>query len=202
MLKKINQALKDFQNGTLIDNARNLLNTLGYESEITLDLETNLAEEFISYFDEFGTLNTERAIVDEWVSIDFLCQLTEEEISGTGQTRIAFKNKRLDNTVIESYVFFALKLRESSYTRTQLANITREINRLTPMPAMLLFQHGQTLTLAVIDRRLHKRDESKDVLEKVTLIKDINAHDPHPAHTKILFDLSRNELFTGLTQNS
>ena len=146
MFKKIDQALKDFQNGTLIDNARNLLNTLGYESEITLDLETNLAEEFISYFDEFGKLNTERAIVDEWESIDFLCQLTEEEISGTGQTRIAFKNKQLDNTVIESYVFFALKLRESSYTRTQLANITREINRLTPMPAMLLFQHGQTLT--------------------------------------------------------
>ncbi len=195
MLEKIDQALKDFQNGTLIDNARNLLNTLGYESEITLDLETNLAEEFISYFDEFGKLNTERAIVDEWVSIDFLCQLTEEEISGTGQTRIAFKNKRLDNTVIESYVFFALKLRESNYTRTQLANITREINRLTPMPAMLLFSHGQTLTLAVIDRRLHKRDESKDVLEKVTLIKDIDAHDPHPAHIKILFDLSRNELF-------
>ena len=195
MLEKIDQALKDFQNGTLIDNARNLLNTLGYESEITLDLETNLAEEFISYFDEFGKLNTERAIVDEWVSIDFLCQLTEEEISGTGQTRIAFKNKQLDNTVIESYVFFALKLRKGSYTRTQLANITREINRLTPMPAMLLFQHGQTLTLAVIDRRLHKRDESKDVLEKVTLIKDIDSHDPHPAHIKILFDLSRNELF-------
>ena len=119
----------------------------------------------------------------------FCAKLTEEEISGTD------KNKRLDNTVIESYVFFALKLRESSYTRTQLANITREINRLTPMPAMLLFQHGQTLTLAVIDRRLHKRDESKDVLEKVTLIKDIDAHDPHPAHVKILFDLSLNELF-------
>ena len=193
--KNIEQALKDFQRGALAINAKNLLDTLGYESEITLDLETNLAEEFISYFDEFGKLNTERAIVDEWVSIDFLCQLTEEEISGTGQTRIAFKNKQLDNTVIESYVFFALKLLESSYTRTQLANITREINRLTPMPAMLLFQHGQTLTLAVIDRRLHKRDESKDVLEKVTLIKDIDAHDPHPAHIKILFDLSRNELF-------
>lgn len=33
-------------------------------------------------------------------------------------------------------------------------------------------QAGDTLTLAVINRRLHKRDESKDVLEKVTLIKD------------------------------
>ncbi|MDE0683987.1 MAG: Eco57I restriction-modification methylase domain-containing protein [Candidatus Poribacteria bacterium] len=96
---------------------------------------------------------------------------------------------------MESYVFFALKLREISYTRTQLSNITREINKLMPMPAMIIFQHGQTVTLAVINRRLHKRDESKDVLEKVTLIKDIDSHDPHPAHIKILFDLSRNELF-------
>ena len=80
--------------------------------------------------------------------------------------KIYYNNKQLDNTIIESYVFFALKLRESSYTRTQLSNITREINKLTPMPAMILFQHGQTLTLAVINRRLHKRDESKDVLEK------------------------------------
>ena len=193
--KDIEQALKSFQRGTLAVNAKNLLNTLDYESEITMDFESSLAEDFISYFDEYDKLNTERAMVDEWESIDFLFQLTEEEISGTGQTRIAFKNRQLDNTIIESYVFFALKLRENNYTRTQLSTITREINKLTPMPAMILFQHEQTLTLAVIDRRLHKRDESKDVLEKVTLIKDINSHDPHRAHIEILFDLSRNELF-------
>ena len=37
-------------------NARHLLNTLGYESELTIDFESNLAEEFISYFDLFGKL--------------------------------------------------------------------------------------------------------------------------------------------------
>ena len=193
--KNIEQALKDFQRGALAMNAENLLNTLGYESEITMDFASSLAEEFISYFDEFGKLNPERAMVDDWESIDFLFQLTEEEISGSDQMRITFNNKQLDNTIIESYVFFALKLRKSSYTRTQLSNITREINKLMPMPAMIIFQHGQTVTLAIINRRLHKRDEAKDVLEKVTLIKDIDAHDPHPAHIKILFDLSRNELF-------
>ena len=193
--KNIEQALKNFQRGALIINAKNLLNALGYESELTIDFESNLAEEFIEYFDEFGKLNTERAMVDEWESIDFLFQLTEEEISGTGQTRIAFKNRQFDDTIMESYVFFAVKLKESHYTRTQLSMITREINKPMPMPAMILFQHGQDLSLAVIDRRLGKRDPSKDVLEKVTLIKDIDAHDPHPAHIKILFDLSRNELF-------
>ena len=192
--KNIEQALKGFQRGALIINAKNLLNALGYESELTIDFESNLAEAFISYFDQFGKLNRERAMVDEWESIDFLFQLTEEEISGTGQTRIAFKSRQFDNTRMESYVFFALKLKESSYTRTQLSTITREINKLMPMPAMIIFQHDQTLTLAVIDRRLHKRDESKDVLKKVTLIKDIDSHDPHPAHIQILFDLSHNEL--------
>ena len=59
---------------------------------------------------------------------------------------------------------------------------------------MILFQHGDTFTFAVIDRRLHKRDLSKDVLEKVTLIKDINFADPHRAHIDILFDLSLGEL--------
>lgn len=192
--KNIEQALKDFQRGALVINAKDLLNALGYESEITVELESNLAEAFISYFDQFGRLNRERAMVDEWESIDFLFQLTEEEIAGTDQTRIAFKNHQLDDTIMESYVFFALKLKESHYTRTQLSTITREINKLMPMPAMIIFQHGQTLTLAVIDRRLHKRDQEKDVLKKVTLIKDIDAHDPHPAHVQILFDLSHNEL--------
>ncbi len=193
--KDIEQALKGLQNGALVINAQNLLNTLGYESELTIDFESNLAEEFISYFDQFGKLNSERAMVDEWESIDFLFQLTEEEIAGTGETRIVFKNRQFDDTIMESYVFFALKLKESHYTRTQLSTITREINKPMPMPAMIIFQHGQTLSLAVIDRRLHKRDRAKDVLEKVTLIKDIDSHDPHPAHIQILFDLSRNELF-------
>ena len=61
--KNIEQALKDFQRGGLAMNAENLLNTLGYESEITMDFESSLAEEFISYFDEFGKLNPERAMV-------------------------------------------------------------------------------------------------------------------------------------------
>ena len=193
--KNIEQALQGFQDGALVINAQNLLNTLGYESELTIDFESSLAEDFILYFDQFRKLNSERAMVDEWESIDFLFQLTEEEISGTGQTRIVFKNRQFDDTIMESYVFFALKLKESHYTRTQLSTITREINKPMPMPAMILFQHGETVSLAVIDRRLHKRDRAKDVLEKVTLIKDIDSHDPHPAHIQILFDLSRNELF-------
>ena len=54
---------------------------------------------------------------------------------------------------MESYLFFAIKLSGDHYTRTQLSQITREINKAFDMPAMILFQHGGALTFAVIDRQ-------------------------------------------------
>ena len=115
----------------------------------------------------------------------------DENIGANEQGEFQFGGGEIDDTRMESYLFFALKLRNNHYTRTQLSQITREINKpFTPMPAMILFQHGDTLTLAVIDRRLHKRKKDKDVLEKATLIKDINFADPHRAHIDILFELA------------
>ncbi len=192
--QKISDALQHFKTGNLAQNTRNLLNTLGYHSDLEMDIEPNTAKGFMAEFDLSDKMNLERAQVDEWESIDLLFQLREEEITESGKIQIPFDNRQIDNTRIESYLFFALRLRHSNYTRTQLSNITREINKMTPMPAMVLFQHDQTLTFSIIDRRLHKRDESRDVLEKVTLIKDIDCRDPHRAHIEILFDLALEQL--------
>ena len=189
----IKNALKHFTGGNLADNARHLLDTLGYRSERTMSLDPNTAEEFIDYFDPSNTMNAERALIDEWESIDLLFQLTGDEITLSDQATLGFEANGIDNSIYQSYLFFALKLRGRSYSRTQLSQITREINKLTPMPAMVIFQHGRLLTFAVIDRRLHKRDESRDVLEKVTLIKDIKLDKPHRAHIDILFDLSHRQ---------
>ena len=189
----IKDVLKHFTDGNLADNARHLLDTLGYRSGRTTSLEPNTADEFIDYFDPSNTMNAERALLEEWESIDLLFQLTGDEISLSDQPTFGFEGGGIDSSDYQSYLFFALKLCGSSYSRTQLSQITREINKLTPMPAMVVFQHGRLLTFAVIDRRLHKRDESRDVLEKVTLIKDINLDKPHRAHVDILFDLSHRQ---------
>ena len=191
---KIKNALQRFGDGNLADNARHLLKALGYRSERTLSLEPNTADGFIEHFDSHNILNRERGRLSEWESIDFLFQLTEAEITQSAQTAFHFEDSGVDQNRYESYLFFALKLQNRGYTRTQLSDITREINRLLLIPAMVMFQHGDALTFAVIDRRLHKRDESKDVLEKVTLIKDIVFTGPHRAHIDILFDLSLGEL--------
>ena len=59
---------------------------------------------------------------------------------------------------------------------------------------MLLFRYGAFLTLAIINRREHQRDPSKQVLEKVTLIKDIDLNSPKRAHIDILSELDLHQL--------
>ena len=135
--------------------------------------------------------------LDEWQTADFLFQLTADEISQQDfQETINFAERgSVDNTIYHSYLFLAVKLNGETYSRSALANITREINKLYAMPALLIFQHGQALTFAIINRRPSQRDGDRDVLEKVTLIKDIDVRNPHRAHLEILTDLSLGVLY-------
>ena len=186
-------SLAGFAGKPLGEAATLLFDSLGYKSEKRIALNPNTAETFTATFAKDRPLNLENALLAEWQSVDFLFQLTDDELRGTvqGNQQFLFNSKgKYSGTVMESYLFFGVTLKRPRYTRTQLSTITRAVNRLFPMPVMLLFRHGDTLTLALINRRLHKLDESKDVLEKVTLIKDIRIRHPHRAHVEILFDLS------------
>lgn len=188
---EIQQRLQAFDKGNLADNAIALLGALGYTSEKRITLAPNNPEQFLATFAQGKTLNEKLALPDEWKTIDFLFQLTADEILAAGNQKSLFDSKGAYNgTVIESYLFFALDLKGCHYTRTALAGITRELNKLFAMPALILFRHGDALTLAIINRRLHKRDQSRDVLEKVTLIKDITFTDPIRAHLEILNDFA------------
>lgn len=194
----IAESLKAFGKGSLRANATALFNTLGYTSEKTIELSPNTPENFLNEIDQNNLLRKDKALFSKWKSVDFVFQITGEEIKagGSGQFSLQFDaHQKIDNRIIESYIFLAITLRKGHYTRTDLSTITREINRLFPMPVLILFQHGDTLTLSVIDRRPHKREQSKDVLKKVTLIKDIRSAEPHRAHIEILFDLSFDRLY-------
>ena len=197
--KKIEGALHQFASGNLADNAKHLLNVLGYESQRTMQLDPNTSDGFLSAFELEGEekFNPKRALVEEWESIDLLFQLTDEEIRDNRNLEIDFGDGGIDEARMESYLFFAIKLSGDHYTRTQLSQITREMNKPFDMPAMILFQHGEALSFAVVDRRLNMRDESKDVLLKATLIKDIEfakPDKPNRGHTDILFDLGIDQL--------
>jgi RNA polymerase primary sigma factor len=184
----INEALSSFAKGKLADNARNLFFTLGYRSDRTSQFYPNTSDNFIASFDIDHKLNSQKALLEEWLSVDFLFQFTGTEIADNYQF-VEFDTSSSESAFFTSYLFFAIALRRSAYTIEQLDGIIREINKILRMPAIVLFQHGETLTLSLINRRQHKRNESEDVLGKVKHIKDIPFASPTNSHLKMLFEI-------------
>lgn len=196
--QNIQKDIQQFTNGNLSENALNLFQTLGYPTKRQSSLDKPIYDFFKeSYIDNNQSkLSEEKALVNEWKYVDLLFQISHEEIT---KQYSDFKKEVVtkedgSKIAIESFLFFVIELKKDTYSRSALSNITREVNKLFPMSAMILFKYSSKLTLSIINRRLHKRDENKDVLEKVTLIKDINIERPHRAHIEILFDLSFEEL--------
>ena len=60
-------------------------------------------------------------------------------------------------------------------------------------PTVVLFRVANRLTVAFAGRRPHKTDADRDVLEQITLIKDIRLNNPYRAHLDILSELSLEE---------
>ncbi|PQJ96373.1 SAM-dependent DNA methyltransferase [Chromatium okenii] len=188
-------ALLAFTQQPLKNAAIALFNTLGYHSDKTADFG-NSAEEFLGNIERLSpdNLSFKRShlYAEKWLSCAFLFQLTDDEIPVLATPPNLFNEaQQLMPSEIESFVFLAIKLDGETWSRTQFASITRELNRRFPMPAIVLFRHGQLLSLAVIDRRVNLRDSSRDVIHsRITVIKDVCCSAPHRAHLDILSELT------------
>ena len=164
-----------------------LLNALGYRSDRTL--KTGSVREFFEGLKADEKLTSKQlALLESWLAVEIVFQFTGDEI-GKQQTEL-FDAPGFDAGRMESFLFLAAELKQGEYSRTQLAETTRVVNRLFRMPVIILFRYGSAVTFGAVHRRAHKIDESKDVLEKVTLVKDIRAENPHRAHVEILVDLA------------
>jgi adenine-specific DNA-methyltransferase len=192
LLQSVQEAVKAFAVQNPSDAGIGLFETLGYPTHRRQPLQTKTAAHFLEIFSpgESG-FSAEKALCERWEYVDLLFQITGNDLSDSLDL---FSTDQVDETIIEAYLFFVIKLEKGSYSRTALSTITRQINRLFPMPVMVLFAVDTTITLSVVDRRVHRRDASRDILQKVTLIKDIASTTPHRAHLEILADLSFPEL--------
>jgi len=189
--------IANLQSGDFFQGAIQLFALLGYKSERTASLSTRSPEELRERFDPDGKFRPNLAHVARWEKVDLLFQLADAEVKDalSGQSALfQSSGKAYNGKIIQSYLFFALELSGENWNRGDLAAIVREINRLFPMPALVLFRHGGLASLGVINRRLNKTDSQKDVLEKVTLIKDIRLDKPHRAHLEILNELALENL--------
>jgi hypothetical protein len=67
----------------------------------------------------------------------FLFQLTNDELPtlAAGQTSLLAPGGDIQPWQVESFVFLTIDLKPGNWSRTRLAALTREVNRLFPMPA-------------------------------------------------------------------
>ncbi|MCY3627114.1 MAG: Eco57I restriction-modification methylase domain-containing protein, partial [Gammaproteobacteria bacterium] len=157
-----------------------LLTTLGYMSDRTSELGG-----VKGFKSEAGTLrDRDLKLVDDWNDCQIVFQITSSEIQGKHETEIV-------SNYIHSFLFIAVELNPSkSYSRGYITKATRLINSVWKVPVIVVFRHDKYITVSVIHRRANKKDSDKDVLEHVTLIKDINTENPHRGHIDILCELS------------
>jgi len=192
-LKQIEVAITAFNSKKLYESSIAFYKALDYQSNKTDRLTSSDFEGFLDSFNlSKNSINKEKALVEHWKQIEFIFQVGDAEIT---RIQSLFDTQSVDTNEYQSFLFFTLQLKEDNYKRAELVRITRELNVPFKMPVIVLFHYGNKLTLSIIDRRLHKKDTSKDVLEKVTLIKDIDIANPQRAHKEILKDLSLNELY-------
>ena len=180
----IQAALAKFENAPLKEATNDFLNTLGYQSDRTMAGIESTPRAFLNAFcNSDYELDEKKAMVSEWKSADLIFQLTDKEIARAVEL---FPDTDIKRGFLASYLFIAIELKNAEYARGKLSSIARQINRLFPMPVMVLFKHQARLTIAVINRRQNKRDLAKDVLGKVTIIRDIALESPHRGHLDIL----------------
>ena len=186
----IQEAIKLFANDDITNAGISLFSVLGYDTSLQAPLDKKTYKEFkdlyINSSQNKERFSEEKALVSDWKSIDILFQLTNDSFNGTK----SLFEESVNPTDMQSYLCFAIELINEDYSKSQIANITREINKLFSIPIIIIFKYSKLLTLSVINRRVNKRNSDRDVLEKVTLIKDIFFEKPHRAHIEILFDMS------------
>ena len=188
--ESIKSALAAIPTGDLLEKSKDLLSTLGYRSELTLELSGTVHD----FFEEFPPRNpntkTEQEFRKHVESAQIIFQFTKDEIEDDPQQMTLLESNSFDKGNIKSFLFCAVELKDNNYSRTKYAEFTREINKRLFAPTVILFRAGDRLTVAFADRRPDKTDEDRDVLGQVTLIKDIRLNDPHRAHLDILSELS------------
>ena len=186
----IKSALAAMQNGVLLEKSKDLLSTLGYRSELTLELSGTVHD----FFEEFPPLNpntkTEQKFRKHAESAQIIFQFTKDEIEDDPEQMTLLESNSFDKGNTKSFLFCAVELKDNRYSRTKYAEFTREINKRLFAPTVILFRAGDRLTVAFADRRPDKTDGDRDVLGQVTLIKDIRLNNPHRAHLDILSELS------------
>lgn len=194
---RIKSALWSLQGDGFGDRAAKLLNVLGYHSTRIVDEVSMQPEEFVEMYAAEST-KSEDVFVSEARSVQVLFQVTDSEMDGQARLDAASYDKSMN----KSFLFVAVELKRTTHSRGRYAAFTREINKRLKIPAVVLFRTPESkCTLGFTHRRESIRDPSHHVLERVSLVREINSLTPHRAHVDILHSLSMPERLEWIVNN-
>lgn len=186
----IDNAVRAFADVPLQEAGLGLLDALGYRSAKSIALDGD-PKTFAREIDHENRLAAKAACFDQWREVQFLFQLTNDEIPmlGRGQTSFDLQEK-YGRSIVDSFVFLAIALEGEDWKRGALAGITRAVNALFAMPVIILFKHGTRFSLAASERRPNRRDASRDVQTgRISIILGVSTEQPHRGHLSILAKL-------------
>ena len=196
--REIKAALAAIATGNFLETSEDLLAVLGYRSELTEKLWETVDE----FIEELSARNkntrTEQEFRDCVESVELVFQVGSDEIA---DSQLTLFESRFDEENEDSFMFFTVELKDKHYPRSKYAQFTREVNKRMQMPIVVFFRVENRLTIGFAKHRQHKYDPDRDVLEQVTLIKDIRLDNPHRAHLDILFELSLGECAKWMVAN-
>ena len=192
--EKIGGALAAVSGAEFAMEAETLLGTLGYRSERKLLDQTGSVGDFIAQdLVEIKKRDTksEQEFRDNAASVRTIFQVTDSEITEAAPQGTLFRFDEFDKSNARSFLFMAVQLKGETYPRGKYGLFTREINKRLTMPAVVLFRTADgLLTLAFVHRRPNKVAPGRDVLGRVSLVREIDPAGPHRAHLDILAELS------------
>ena len=186
--REIESALAAIPAGDFLETSKDLLAVLGYRSQRTVKLSGTVDDFIQSFPTENKNTKTEQEFRNNAESVELVFQVTSDEIADSHPN--LFESRAFDEGLIKSFVFFTVELKNRNYPRGKYAQFTREINKRMSLATVVFFRVERRLTIAFVGRQPNQRDVAKDVLQKVTLIKDIRLDNPHRAHLDILSELS------------
>ena len=192
--KKIQASIAAISYSDFLEGAKDLLEVLGYQSNRTLELSGGV-DSFVQALPAIkSNTKTERAFREHVQSVRMIFQLTNDEIASVSQRTPTDMSALIDEGRQQSVLFFAVELKRDDYPLGIYDEFTREIDKRIFVPTVVFFRAGTLLTIAVIGRRPHKLDDSRDVLERVTsLSKEIPTESPRDADLDVLSELSLSE---------
>ena len=124
-LERVAKALSRFSRDDCLVASTNLLECLGYESDLTLELSGDV-NDFIRELstDNPGT-QTEAAFRDNVTSINIIHQFTDSEIENAVATQGILLDEKLsfDKGNARSFIFVAVELNQNDYSRGKVRRV-------------------------------------------------------------------------------